>query len=280
MKVAFFQPIVILATLSAAGCLHDFDAAFAGAPIDASVAPDVSAEAGADAPIEVEDAKIDQDLPGEASVDAAKDAPEDAPCVKGTKLCGAGCVTVDLPEYGCGSKDCAPCALAHATATCSGGTCAIGSCKTAFVDCDGDPLNGCETALGALAAIDRTTITTSATAYGCCGGSRCSCNAVDGDVSTSWGSWECSEGNELCTIEFSFSSAVRLARMVIHQGTAPAGLDVTFGNDLAYSGPGSVTIEAIRGRPAAVGSASAHETAFPSGGGWWNISEVEFYRCP
>ncbi|MFO0759004.1 MAG: DNRLRE domain-containing protein, partial [Byssovorax sp.] len=46
----------------------------------------------------------------------------------------------------CGSCG-TPCALPHATASCSTGTCAIGSCDLGFGDCDGNAANGCETDL-------------------------------------------------------------------------------------------------------------------------------------
>ncbi len=39
------------------------------------------------------------------------------------------------------------CALAHATAACDGGSCAIGACDPGFADCDGSAANGCETDL-------------------------------------------------------------------------------------------------------------------------------------
>jgi hypothetical protein len=37
------------------------------------------------------------------------------------------------------------CSYPHASATCSAGACALGSCSNGYGNCDGDPKNGCET---------------------------------------------------------------------------------------------------------------------------------------
>ncbi|MEI8256715.1 MAG: hypothetical protein WCJ30_13655, partial [Deltaproteobacteria bacterium] len=42
---------------------------------------------------------------------------------------------------GCGLR----CSFANASATCGSGTCAMRACNTGFEDCDGNPVNGCET---------------------------------------------------------------------------------------------------------------------------------------
>jgi Stigma-specific protein, Stig1 len=42
----------------------------------------------------------------------------------------------------------AVCSFAHASATCAAGLCVRGACETGFGDCDGNPANGCEAALG------------------------------------------------------------------------------------------------------------------------------------
>jgi hypothetical protein len=44
---------------------------------------------------------------------------------------------------GCGMA----CMLSNATATCAAGRCAVASCNAGFADCDGNPVNGCETNL-------------------------------------------------------------------------------------------------------------------------------------
>lgn len=37
------------------------------------------------------------------------------------------------------------CSLPNATTDCEGGTCTLTGCETGYLDCDGDPANGCET---------------------------------------------------------------------------------------------------------------------------------------
>ena len=49
---------------------------------------------------------------------------------------------------GCGNE----CNLAHATAACNVGLCAIASCDAGYDDCDGNPANGCEVDLASDAA--------------------------------------------------------------------------------------------------------------------------------
>jgi hypothetical protein len=65
----------------------------------------------------------------------------------------------------CGACD-RPCDLAHASARCTGGTCAVDSCSAPFADCDGDPSNGCET--------------NTSTDAGNCNGCGLSCPAING----------------------------------------------------------------------------------------------------
>ncbi len=50
--------------------------------------------------------------------------------------------TTDAMNCGtCGNR----CSFANAGATCVAGRCAMGTCNTGFADCDGSPINGCET---------------------------------------------------------------------------------------------------------------------------------------
>ncbi|MEZ4393799.1 MAG: MXAN_6577-like cysteine-rich protein [Polyangiales bacterium] len=75
------------------------------------------------------------------------------------------------------------CAFANAAGVCRDGACALGTCNTGFLDCDGNPANGCEV----NARTDRINC-------GRCGaacGSTQSC--VDGVCGTS-----CSAGSQLC----------------------------------------------------------------------------------
>lgn len=65
------------------------------------------------------------------------------------------------------------CTLSHAKAKCTAGTCAMDSCETGFVDCDGNAANGCE--------VD------AATDPGNCGGCGRKCAANNGVPSCSAG---------------------------------------------------------------------------------------------
>jgi hypothetical protein len=84
-------------------------------------------------------------------VDAAPpDVPPDAgapePCEAGRKRCGDRCVDVTDPDFGCATEGCGPiCSLFHAVPRCKRGACVIDSCDPGYLDCDGDPSNGCET---------------------------------------------------------------------------------------------------------------------------------------
>ncbi len=67
-------------------------------------------------------------------------------CPEGTKACFGGCVSIRLPEYGCGRAGCAPCALQHATSNCSDSNeCSVAQCAPPFDNCDGIAATGCET---------------------------------------------------------------------------------------------------------------------------------------
>lgn len=67
-------------------------------------------------------------------------------CPEGTKACFGKCVSIRLPEYGCGRAGCAPCALQHATSNCSDSNeCSIAQCTPPFDSCDGIAATGCET---------------------------------------------------------------------------------------------------------------------------------------
>jgi hypothetical protein len=69
-------------------------------------------------------------------------------CLDGKGNCDGdasnGCETnLKTDAAHCGACD-TPCNLAGATVLCSGGKCAIDKCTDHFLDCDGDPSNGCE----------------------------------------------------------------------------------------------------------------------------------------
>ena len=60
-----------------------------------------------------------------------------------------GCETSLETLTDCGACN-TPCGLPHATATCTGGSCQIGSCDTLWDDCNGNDADGCETSLETL----------------------------------------------------------------------------------------------------------------------------------
>jgi len=65
-------------------------------------------------------------------------------CSADEKKCSGICVKIADPAYGCTASGCSPCALTHVTqATCQGGACAVGTCASGFMNCDGEP--DCET---------------------------------------------------------------------------------------------------------------------------------------
>jgi hypothetical protein len=76
-----------------------------------------------------------------------------AACVQGFGNCNAtvtdGCEANQMTDpLHCGK--CSPaCNLPHATATCNGGTCAIGACDSGYANCNSDPSDGCEVNLTA-----------------------------------------------------------------------------------------------------------------------------------
>lgn len=71
-----------------------------------------------------------------------------APCGTTQKLCGAGCVDLNLPEFGCAAPSCDPCLdVASGSATCTEGLCdikcttSLSLCDVECVDLDADPTN-------------------------------------------------------------------------------------------------------------------------------------------
>ncbi|HRI63216.1 MAG TPA: hypothetical protein PK156_03235 [Polyangium sp.] len=105
--------------------------------------------------------------------------PGQGSCAAGEKSCNDVCVAADDPQFGCGT--CAPCAITNAVAQCAGGSCTIASCLTGFDNCDGNSLNGCETAIGTDAANCGAcdTICTAPNAMGQCQGGACSVGQCD-----------------------------------------------------------------------------------------------------
>jgi hypothetical protein len=71
-----------------------------------------------------------------------------AVCPPGFKSCGGECVSIDRPDFGCGSDSCQSCQVQNATARCNlHHQCDTAICYQSFDDCDGNSHNGCETDL-------------------------------------------------------------------------------------------------------------------------------------
>jgi hypothetical protein len=90
------------------------------------------------------------DLPptsdGPSPVDVAPPTDTGDTCPPLTTRCGAACVDLATTLEHCGA--CARmCTLAHATARCAAGACAVASCEAGFADLDGNAANGCEAGL-------------------------------------------------------------------------------------------------------------------------------------
>ncbi|HET6149781.1 MAG TPA: protein kinase [Polyangia bacterium] len=89
---------------------------------------------------------------GEQGTAAATGGPSGAvalaACAPGFKRCGAECVSIERPDFGCGGDSCQSCQLQNATARCNlRHECDTAICYQSFDDCDGNSHNGCETDL-------------------------------------------------------------------------------------------------------------------------------------
>jgi hypothetical protein len=125
------------------------------------------------------DAQTDSDTSAPTS-SASDDTSADAtgvstagPCDPLTTACGVQCVNTQSDPSNCG--DCGiSCVIPNGTATCDEGNCAVASCDDGFGDCDGDPMNGCESQASCSAGADCTTECGSTGTTACPDG----CNAV------------------------------------------------------------------------------------------------------
>lgn len=82
----------------------------------------------------------------DAGAEAAPDAePADTGPACSTYLCGDLCAAPDDPGFGCSAaRHCQACpGPAHAESRCDAGACAV-ACSAPFLDCNGDPGDGCE----------------------------------------------------------------------------------------------------------------------------------------
>lgn len=66
-------------------------------------------------------------------------------CGPDQKFCGGECVSIDRPEYGCGSSGCRPCQIENATPRCDfNHACGIAVCYQDYDDCNRELADGCE----------------------------------------------------------------------------------------------------------------------------------------
>ena len=90
-------------------------------------------------------------------------------CPAGFKDCNNnpadGCETPINTIANCGACG-KSCTFPNASALCSGGSCALGTCNSGFGDCDGNPANGCESALNSVTSCG-------ACGVACTGAERC-----------------------------------------------------------------------------------------------------------
>jgi hypothetical protein len=136
----------VAAFLAAAGCGFPeptFDKGIdASQPVDGQAPPDGSedqqGEASPDGPVSEAEASAAEAGDSEAAVEG------DSGCSTGQKQCGAECVAVDNPAWGCAPSGCTPCSLSHAKATCDNGDCVVASCDTGWKDCNTTDTDGCE----------------------------------------------------------------------------------------------------------------------------------------
>jgi hypothetical protein len=111
-----------------------------GAPTRDDATTDAVVEAG-----DVSDDAVGDSTDASDSGDGAVgSAPRCGGCASGTKPCGTRCVSISDPAFGCGDPTCGACDLPRATAACTSLHCAVAACAPGFLDCDGDPANGCE----------------------------------------------------------------------------------------------------------------------------------------
>ena len=106
-----------------------------------------NAPTGADSGQEASNDAAPDSSKNEAGADSAEDvALPDVPCFAPDKICEGQCVNYDDPAFGCSANTCEPCPVApHAESGCVNDECLVVSCEAGWSNCDGNPLNGCET---------------------------------------------------------------------------------------------------------------------------------------
>lgn len=64
-------------------------------------------------------------------------------CVGGETRCGASCTDTQTDPTNCGGCG-RSCVVTNASPACMAGSCGVGTCDAGFLDCDANPVNGCE----------------------------------------------------------------------------------------------------------------------------------------
>ncbi len=120
------------------------------------------------------------------------------------------------------------CSLAHATAACAGGACAIASCASGFADCDRNPADGCE--------VD----TRTSTAH--CGGCGMACSAAGGAPTCAGGacSITCAAGRGDCNMSAADGCEVDTSTSPAHCGAC--GRACSLANATAGCAAGACTV--------------------------------------
>lgn len=133
--------------------------------------------------------------PGGAGARCSNGFCSECSCSAGTANCNADCsdscetnIASDLANCGaCGRT----CTLAHATAACTAGACAVARCEPGWGDCDGNPANGCEVDLtrdgNHCGACGRSCGAGSLCAAGTCEAAMCNASIRDCDGSAANG---------------------------------------------------------------------------------------------
>lgn len=130
---------------------------------------------------------VDAGPPRDAGrVDASAPRPDgSAECA--VTRCGSRCVDTSTDPSNCGGCG-RSCVVTHASAACAGGACTLGDCAIGWLDCDGDVVNGCETADGCVAGAPCETSCGSTGSAACadacapsCAPPAESCNLADDD---------------------------------------------------------------------------------------------------
>lgn len=156
-----------------------------------------------------------------------------APACVGMDVCGVQCTDLASDPDNCGACG-VSCVIANGQGGCEAGSCLLAACDDGWGDCDGDPLNGCETPSECVAGSACET-TCGSTGHLSCADACApvcltvaeTCNAVDDDCNGS-----CDEGPLLG------------CRQGVHRSNSPT-LGHFYTLDAAEAASGDFTVEAL-----------------------------------